>query len=253
MALPVREHGTRLFRRTVAAPVRPQTYLNVLYLGLAFPLGIAYLTFVSIGVSLGVGLAIVVVGIPILAAVLAVVLGLADLERRLASVLLGVRIRPRTELEGDTTRRRLASLATSLETWKAVVYLPSKFLFGLAALLVVTTLLTTGVSMALVPLFYDQPGLYVGIVADRPVEIHPALYFGWNHLLVGFETAITVGSWEITTLREAGVVSVAGMAICVSTLQLLNALAWLSGRYTRIMLDGTYDVWAAAGRVLSDR
>ncbi|MFC6976157.1 hypothetical protein ACFQL1_18055 [Halomicroarcula sp. GCM10025709] len=42
-------------RRFVGAPVRLQTYRNLLYLLLAFPAGFVYVFVVSFGVSLGLG------------------------------------------------------------------------------------------------------------------------------------------------------------------------------------------------------
>ena len=50
---------------------RPQTYVNVFYLLLSFPLGIAYFVFLVTGLSVGFGLVVIWVGVPILALVLA--------------------------------------------------------------------------------------------------------------------------------------------------------------------------------------
>lgn len=237
-------------RAFLAVPLRPQTYLNLLYLSLAFPLGLAYVVFLSVGLSLGVGLAVLLVGIPILAVVVAVALGLAGVERHLAALLLGLDIEPSRRLDGDTTWERVRALLTDSGTWTTLVYLPSKFVLGLASFLVVMTMLTTGVSMLFVPFYYDQPGLYVGLVADRPVELHPALYLGWNNLLVGFETAFSVGSWEVTTLTDALVVAALGAVLCLVGLHVLNGLARLSAWYTDRLLGDTYDVVSATRRSL---
>ncbi len=45
---------------------RPQSYINIFYLLLAFPLGIAYFVFLVTGISVGASLIIIWVGIPIL-------------------------------------------------------------------------------------------------------------------------------------------------------------------------------------------
>jgi len=236
-------------RAFLGAPLRAQTYLNLLYLTLAFPLGLAYFVFVAVGVSLGVGLTVVVVGIPLLLGVLAVCLGLAGVERRLATLLLGVDMSD-AELEGETTRERLQSLATDLDTWTAVVYLPTKLVFGLVSFFLVTSLLTTGVALLFVPFYYDQPGLYVGLVTDRPVEIAPALSVGWNRLLVGFETVVEIGSWRVDTLPEALGIAAVGALLCLCTLNLLNLLARVSAWYAEAMLGGSYDVIGATRRAL---
>lgn len=235
-----------LFRSFVAAPARPQTYLNLLYLSLAFPLGLLYTVLVSVGVSVGAGLAIVIVGVPVFVLVFAVALGFVGVERWLTELLLGVELGEHTHLDGDSLRGRVTSLVTDLGTWKALVYLPTKLVIGVAAFIGVTTGLTTGVSMLLVPLYYDAPGVYVGMVTSRPVELHPALYVGWNRLLVGFETAISIGSWEVTTLSEALVVAAVGAALCLITLNLLNLLARGASWYAEVMLGDAYDPIAAA-------
>ncbi len=68
--------------------IEPQSYLNILYLLLSFPLGIAYFVFLVTGISLGFGLAIIWLGIPILALVLAASWVLYQFERLLAIHLL---------------------------------------------------------------------------------------------------------------------------------------------------------------------
>ncbi|UIO98729.1 sensor domain-containing protein [Halobaculum sp. CBA1158] len=240
--------GVRSF---LASPLRPQTYLNLLYLSLAVPLGFAYFMLLAIGVPIGLGLAVVVVGIPLLVLVIAVSLGLATVERRLATFLLGVDMdRDTGRLDADSRRERIVAVATDRDTWTALVYLPSKLLLGVASFTVITTVVTTGASLLLVPLYYDQPGLYVGVVTDRPVELHPALYFGWNRLLVGYETVFRVEAWRVTTLGEALAVAAVGAFVVLAGLQLLNWLARLSGWYTRVMLGDTYDVIGATRRAL---
>jgi hypothetical protein len=251
MSLRTSVRARRSVRSFLAAPFRRQTYLNVLYLSLAFPLGLAYFTLVAVGVPLGVGLAFVVVGLPLLALVVAVALGLADVERRLTEALLGVEIEAaRRPPEGASWRERVVSVATDRGTWTALVYLPSKLLVGVASFTVVTSVLTTGVALLFVPLYYDQPGLYVGVVTDRPVELHPALSVGWNRLLVGFETVFRVEAWRVTSLAEALAVAGVGVLLLLAGLQLLNWLARLSGWYARVMLGGTYDVAGAVGRAV---
>ncbi|MFC7095939.1 sensor domain-containing protein [Halobaculum marinum] len=251
MSLTASVRVRRGLRSFLASPFRRQTYLNLLYLSLAVPLGFAYFLLLAIGVPLGLGLVFVVIGIPVLALLVAVSLGLADVERRLTSALLGVDIEHRRPASPDESwRERLTEVVTDRGTWTALVYLPSKFLLGLASFTVITSTLTTGVSLLLVPLYYDQPGLYVGVVTDRPVELHPALYFGWNRLLVGYETVFRLEAWRVTTLGEALIVAGFGVLVILVGFQLLNWLARLSGWYARVMLGGTYDVVGTARRAV---
>lgn len=224
------------FRGVFGVPFRLQTYRNLLYLALAFPLGLLYFVFLAVGLSLGVGLAITVVGIPILLAVLAVSTGLATVERELATLLLGVEIPTEEGAASDSLVGRAKRLVSDPGTWKAVVYLGSKFVIGLVSFVVVTTLLVTATSLLVVPFVYDQPGVYVGVVTDAPIEFHPSLYVAWNQLLVGIETVVHVGSWQVTSLAEALAVAAFGAVLGIGSLHLLNGLARFSAWYTKRML-----------------
>lgn len=226
-------------RSFLAAPFRPQTYRNLLYLTLALPLGFAYVLFLSIGLSFGVALLVVVVGLPVLAVVVAVALGLAGLERWLSELLLGVEFAPRPAVDGGV-RERTKAVVTDLGTWTALVYLPVRFVVGVVSFVVVMNTLVTGVALLFVPFYYDQPGLYVGLVADRPMELHPALYLGWDRLLVGIETVVTIDAWRVDTLGEALFVAAAGLAICLVGLHLLNLLARANGWVAGKLLGGAY-------------
>ena len=68
----------------MAATWRSNTYLLV-----SFPVGIASFTFLVTGISVGVGLVIVWIGLPILAATLVGSRWMARFERRRAAITLG--------------------------------------------------------------------------------------------------------------------------------------------------------------------
>ncbi|MFC7076333.1 sensor domain-containing protein [Haloarcula halophila] len=228
-------------RRFVGAPVRPQTYRNLLYLLLAFPAGFVYVFVVSFGVGFGLGLSVVLIGVVVLAATAVVCLALAGIERRLTTTLLGRDIEARTALSGETARERVASLFIDHRTWTPLAYLVLKFGVGIVTLLLLTSALSTGLAMVLVPLHYGDPAVYVGIPTDRPVEFHPALYVVWNNLLVGVNAVVSVDYWRVRTLPEALVVAVAGLLLSLATLNALNGLARATGWVTERLLAGAYD------------
>ena len=66
----------------------PQSYRNIAYLLLAFPLGTLYFVFLVTGLSLGFGLIITLIGIPILLLVLSGSWALCRFERQVAITLL---------------------------------------------------------------------------------------------------------------------------------------------------------------------
>ena len=228
-------------RSVVSAPLRGQTYRNLLYLTLAFPLGLLYFTVLSIGLPVGVALAFVVIGVPIVLAVLAVATGFASVERKLTTLLLGIDIDPPSDspfaLDDDrSATERAKALVVGVGTWKAVVYLASKAVLGVVSFTAITSLLVTAVTMAMVPFVYDKPGVYVGLVLDAPATIHPAITYAWHDLLVGARTAVEITSWQVTTLPEALGVAFLGVCLVVLALNALNLLAWASGRYAQFML-----------------
>src|SRR5829696_10181138 len=68
----------------------PQSYRNLLYLLLALPLGAAYVAILVAGLSVGAGLAVIVIGLALLVATLFAVRGMAAIERTLARRLLRI-------------------------------------------------------------------------------------------------------------------------------------------------------------------
>ncbi len=75
--------------RTLGVAFRKRTYANMAYLLARFPLGIAYFTVFVTGISLGIALTPLVVGIPILAGVLALAGYVGRVEAGLLREVLG--------------------------------------------------------------------------------------------------------------------------------------------------------------------
>ena len=237
-AVPARDGRLRSF---LAAPVRTQTYLNLAYLVLAFPLGLIYFVCVAVSLTFGIATSIVLVGLPLLAAVVAAALVVAGFERRLTGWLLDVDVPRGSELAGESRRERLRSLATEPGTYAPLLYVPLKFVVGTVAFVVLMNALVTGVALLSVPLHYGEPGLYVGLPTDRPVELHPALHFGWNRLLVGVEAVVTIDAWQVDSLAEALAAAGAGVLLLLVGLAFLNWLAGAHGRLTARLFSRTYD------------
>jgi Putative sensor len=107
---------------------------------LGLPLGTAYFVWLVTGLSLGLGLAITLLGIPILTLVLANIRPLLMAERGLANALLGtdlppVAIAPR----GEGWLGRLKAYWTDGMTWRGVGYLLLRFPVGIFTFTVAVT------------------------------------------------------------------------------------------------------------------
>lgn len=225
-----------LLSRALGAPLRQQTYRNLCYLVLMFPLGIIYFNVLLAGLLTGVSLLVVLVGIPLLVLTLWLAVGFAELERRFVGILLGIDIASSDNLGAEDVTTRLKRLVVGRQTWTAVAYLLSEFVYGSVTFGLVSSLLATAGSFLLAPLYYQR----APVVAFGPIpsgEFSLDLLFGWDSLLVGLTTTFQLGSWEIATLPGALLVATLGFVILVGALHLCNALTSVWGRYARIMLS----------------
>jgi signal transduction histidine kinase len=133
----------------------PRTYTRIGYLLLAGVLGIIEFVFLVTALSTGVGLAVTLVGIPILIGSVYAWGWLAEIERRTISALTGNQIASpyRPLPEGgwwDRLRARLGDPAT----WKDLTFLFLQFPFGLLSFIVALTVLSVGLSGLTLPLWY---------------------------------------------------------------------------------------------------
>lgn len=153
--------------------LRPQTYLNLLYLVLAFPLGLLYFILFSAGISTGLSLLVILVGIPILLAMVGMGWGLAAFERVLNRALLGARIpedeEPATwqnlrESYGGFTFQTLMAYLRSGVWIRHSIYLGMKMPFGVFAFTLAVTVVGVGGGLLLAPLsmLAGGWGLFVG-------------------------------------------------------------------------------------------
>jgi signal transduction histidine kinase len=184
----------------------PQSYRNLLYLLLALPLGIAYVTILAVGLSAGAGLAVILVGLVLLLATVFALRAMAAIERMLARRLLRIAIHPPIEAGIDLSwRQRVQLWLRDPVTWKSLVYLLGKLPMGIVAYALIALLGLTSLVLALAPLI---------------VVFTPVIFFGWEV------------DDPLTAL--AGVPF--GVLLYLLCLHLFNGLAWLYGVCARIML-----------------
>ena len=194
-----------------------QSYLNLLYILVAFPLGIFYFVFLVSGLSTGVSLLIVWVGIPILVLVSVGWWGLAYFERLMAIYWLKEDVpgMASPSEEGAYTWTRFVAHFTNPVTWKSLLYLFIKFPLGMATFVILVGLLSLTVAFLAMPIFYEflpefQIGLFFG--ADLP-------------------------DWEINSMGDALLGVLIGLVLWPVTLQVANGLAWVHAKFARIMLS----------------
>ena len=190
---------------------RPQTWRNIGYLLLAFPLGIFYFVFFVTGFSLGMGLFITLLGIPILVGVLWAAYGMGEFERVTTNLLLDQDTQPSYRLTvPDGWWEKVKALIRSSETWKRIGYLLIEFPFGIISFTLVTT---TAAIFALVttPFFYAQ-----------------SWWLSSNDWLTSW--------WVVDTLWEAVLVALGAVLIGFVLLHVINGLAKGWGAFAQAML-----------------
>jgi Putative sensor len=194
--------------RLLTAPIRErQTYRNLTYLALAFPLGLVEFSFLVVGLALGLGLLITWIGLAVLLATLAGAFVLARLESSLSARLLRAEPGVRCDEPGaGSIPTRLLAYLQRRSTWTTLAYLAAKLPLGLATFAVTITALGVALSLALAAVSYPFGG--------------------------GGE----LGGWDVDTPAEALAAGLAGAAALPLALHVLNGVAALWGRFSRAML-----------------
>jgi len=196
---------------------KKRTYLNLLYLLLAFPLGLFYFVFLTTGLSLGFGLAIIWVGVVILAGMFAAWYGLAAFERQTAIHLLGEEIPPMNhqDLSGKSLWGKFSATFTNPVTWKGLVFLIVKLPMGIVSFTALVTCAATSVALLATPFYYRYVYPFIDITIEGAV---------WKPI------------WVIDSFSEVMLACLAGGLLVFASLHILNGLAWISGKFARVML-----------------
>ena len=207
-----------------SAVAHRQTYFNIAYLLLGLPLGAFYFVFLVTGISVGFGLLVIWVGVPILVLVLAGSWALCQFERVLAVGLLNEDIPPVARQDasgpGETggpslssgerlfigAWRRLKGHLTNRLTWTGMFYLFLRFPLGIGTFVMAVTLISVTFALLGAPLYY------------------------W------VDDGIDMGIWRVDVLWEALILTLVGIPVLFISLYIMNATAFLSGRLARVML-----------------
>ncbi|MCX4780379.1 sensor histidine kinase [Streptomyces sp. NBC_01264] len=161
-------HGGSGFGRVVRAPFAGRTWREFGYLMLGLPLSTLYFSLAITGVSLGAGLLVTFLGVPVLAGVLAMCRGFGRVERARVRGMLGHAIAepaPIRAAKGGAIAR-MGALLKSGSAWRHVLYSVIHFPWAVFAFCVALTFWAYGWAMLLYPLWFwvfpaftDQPGL----------------------------------------------------------------------------------------------
>jgi len=187
-----------------------QTYLNVAYLLLSFPLAIFYFVLIITGMSLGFGLAIIGVGILILLALLVALRGLAIWERQLAIWLLGAHILPPLSMAESWQHPWIAlkKYVSDAYTWKCLAYFLLKFPLAIASFILTVFLASFTLGLLSAPLLY------------RYVQVN--FFF-----------------WHVARAEEALLCFAAGLLFALISVHIINGMAILCRAFAVSLLSVT--------------
>ena len=197
-----------IFHRYVAAPLREGRALRSLaFLAIGIPLGIAWFVLLVTGWSLGLGLLITLLGIPVLLVLGVAVRGAAALERQLADGLLGTRLAgsARPVWVGNPFRS-LWEWLRDPASWREQAYLLLRFVVGMPLGIIALGVIFQGLQALTAPFHY----------------------FAWGDDYFGF--------WEVDTIGEALLLVPAGALLLILSVPLVTALGSLSAALAREVL-----------------
>lgn len=156
--MPVQSTVDRIFGTVIEA----QTWRNLLYLLLSFPLGLIYFVTVVVFLSVGTGLIVIIVGIPILILTFALIRAYMSAERVLLRNLLGAVVpEPAPVRRPPGLIDRMMSYLADSHLWKGLVYLMVHFVYGVASFAMVVALIPASLALLLTPLTYTLIPMYI--------------------------------------------------------------------------------------------
>jgi len=188
-----------------------RAWLGVIYMALAFPLGLFYFIYLITGWSLGVGTLILWIGAIVLLLVIGLSFLLSLLERQQTIWLLEKPVGPTWahSLEGLGFWRRLGELLKNRVTWTGMLFQLLKFPFGVAAFVFLVTTSAIGGALLLAPFYY------------RFDPLNFDLYYVY---------------WSADTLGKSLLCSVVGLLLLIVTLHVIKGVSWLWGELAAVML-----------------
>jgi uncharacterized membrane protein len=148
--------------------VDPRAYGALIYMLLSLATGIFYFTWAVTGVSLTVGLAILIIGIPFALLFIGSVRVISWVEGRVVEALLGVRMPRRlpTQEEGGTMWTRIKRVLADGRTWSSLVYMLLQLPLGIIYFTLAVTLGATSGS-------FIAGGFYELATGKNVVRIDP--------------------------------------------------------------------------------
>lgn len=153
----------------------PQAYSSLFYMLFALFTGIIYFVVVVTGLSISLGMMVLIIGFPLFLLFIAVVRTFSFIEGKIVEALLGVRMPRRTLFVHSTESwlQRIKDVLTDARTWSTMFYMVLQLGLGIAYFITAVVGMSVSISLALSPLsFLFAPMFGGGVYFDiDPWEI----------------------------------------------------------------------------------
>jgi uncharacterized membrane protein len=209
-------------RRFFAVFMDVRAYTSLFYMLLTLATGIAYFTIVVTGLSLSVGFAILIIGIPFFLAFIGVTRVIALGEGRLLEAVTGERMPRRPVHPGPAASwlSRIADMLKDVRTWTTLLYMLLMLPLGIIYFTVAVTVLSIGLALTVVPL---------AAIAQR---------LGWAGNLTLFSRDVAIGPFVLAehSLLAALLFGVVGVLVLTLLMHLARALGRGHARLAKTLL-----------------
>ena len=156
--------------------VDPTAYAALFYCLLALLTGIAYFTVVVTGLSLTLGLMILIIGIPLALLFIAIIRAISLAEGRIVEGLLGVRMPRRPRMAGvqGNLWERIKSWLTDYRTWTTMLYMLLQLPLGIIYFTLIVTGLATSLALVASPILQRVYHVPMFVDGNYGYYTHPA-------------------------------------------------------------------------------
>lgn len=198
----------------------PRTYSALFYMVLSLATGIFYFTWTVTGISLSLGLGVLIIGIPFIMLFFGSVRVLSLVEGRMVESMLGVRMprRPAFSTQGMSIWKRIGAMFTDPRSWSTLFYMLMMLPLGIIYFTLTVTLLSVSLAFTAAPV--------VKIIADMSgfQDTCDGPYWVCNGILV-------LNGWP-----AAFILCIIGVLLLFTTLHMVRALGRVHGQMAKHLL-----------------
>ncbi len=189
----------------------PRAWGALMYMLFALVTGIVYFTWTVTGISTGLGMIFLIIGIPIIILFLYSIKGIAFIEGRIVEALLGERMPRRSRYTNTnvTIWERIKNLLKDRTTWIGMLYMVIQLPLGIFYFTFVTTLIATSIGLIFAPI--------------------AQLLFNANMIHID-------GYWYGPPDWTLPLITIGGMLLLTVVMHISKAIGKLHGKWAKLML-----------------